>query len=350
MRNMKMATIADTFDVSRAPSNRYAARPYILTVVCACVLYICLPSSAQNSRPVNQQSDVGDQTPRSGPATNDSTTIAPSMLIGAGDLIDLKVFDTLELSGQLRVDEHGAITLQTGRTLRVAGSTTGQVAATIEKLLRLDEIMLNPHVSVFLVQSAAEGITLLGEVKAPGIYSLLGRHSLYDALAAAGGPTQNQGANITITHRGDPGHPEVVQVHSTGYSPSQQVAEVLPGDIVMVSRASIVYLLGDVAKSGAYYIQTGGPITVLNGITMAGGLLRTASTKNAAIIRKIGNGTRLLPIDLRDVMKLKTVDVVLEAGDILYIPSSEWKRFLQSFGPAAAQAVANAAAISVIAN
>jgi len=272
------------------------------------------------------------------------------IFIGPGDLIDVKVFETPELSSQLRVDEHGEITLPAGGVLRVTGTTARQIAEAIENVLRSDSIMLNPHVLVFLVQSATEGITILGEVKAPGIYSLLGRHSLYDALAAAGGPTQNQGAEITIVHKGDSNHPEVVQVHSPDYAATQDVVQIYPGDTVLVSKASIIYLMGDITRAGAYYIQTGGPINVLNSIAMAGGLLRTASTKSAMIIRKSNGRTDLLAVNLNDILKLKQPDIVLEAGDILYIPSSEWKRFLQSFGPSAAQAVANAAAISVIAN
>jgi polysaccharide biosynthesis/export protein len=310
-----------------------------------CFVLFAVPSGVFASSP--QQHLFSQSQPANSSTIDDDIS---SLKINSGDLIDVQVFSTPELSGHLRVDEGGYVNLPAGGRLNITAMTARQASIAIENLLRKNEIMMNPEVTVFVVEYATQGITILGEVKSPGTYSLLGRHSLYDALAAAGGATQSQGASITIIHRSDPNNPQIVPVHSPDYSAEQEATLVRAGDTVVVARASIIYIMGDITKSGAFYIQNGGTVTVLNCISMAQGLTRTASTKHAEIIRKTEGDTKLIPVNLSEILKHKQKDIALEAGDILYIPTSEWKRFIQTFGPASAQAVANAAAIAAIAN
>jgi polysaccharide export outer membrane protein len=348
MGKMQAATTNRIFHISRKHGRLFRLQNLSHVKACIPVLLLLIASSRIFGLSFQQPSATDSQTATPQIVHTDGDLI--SMPIDSGDLIDVQVFSTPELSGRLRVDEGGYINLPAGGRLHISTLTARQASVAIENLLRKNEIMMNPEVTVFIVEYATQGITVLGEVKSPGTYSLLGPHSLYDVLAAAGGPTQSQGANITIVHKHDPDNPQIIPVHSPNYSAEQQATQIHSGDTVVVSRASIIYIMGDVSRSGAFYIQTGGPLTVLNGIAMAQGLNRTASTKHAEIIRKTDTDTRLISLNLNDILKHKQTDIVLEAGDILYIPSSEWKRFVQTFGPASAQAVANAAAIAAIAN
>src|SRR5258707_15291023 len=69
-----------------------------------------------------------------------------ALQISAGDLVDLNVFDTPELSTKLRVDEHGLITLPLAGSLQVAGLTADQAGRAIESRLRETDVLKDPHV------------------------------------------------------------------------------------------------------------------------------------------------------------------------------------------------------------
>ncbi len=112
---------------------------------------------------------------------------APALPIGPGDLLEIAVFDTPELSGRLRVDEKGQITLPVGGVLSVSGLTAEAAAALVEKRLRDAAIMLEPHVTVMVEEYATQGVTVAGEVKNPGTYPLLGSRTVADMISSAGG-------------------------------------------------------------------------------------------------------------------------------------------------------------------
>src|ERR1039458_4582413 len=146
--------------------------------------------------------------------TTPSSPLGYALQVSAGDLLDLNVFDTPELSGKLRVDEHGAVTLPLGGVLPVSGLTAEQIGLAIETRFRETNILKEPHVSVTVLEFSTQGVTVLGEVKNPGVYPLLGSHELLDLISAAGGVTPNAGKAVTVTHRADPDHPVTVSVDS----------------------------------------------------------------------------------------------------------------------------------------
>jgi len=285
------------------------------------------------------------------PQEQSSATVpanAPSFPVSAGDLLDIRVFNTPELSAQVRVNERGVVQLAIGGALDVNGLTADQVSEAIEKRFRERDIMRNPHVGVFVIEYATQGITILGEVKSPGIYSLFGRHTLYDALAAAGGPSQNQGSTITITHKNDAAHPEVIEVTSPNYSAIQNAKVIMPGDTIMVSRASVYYVVGDVAKAGAFYFQSGQKLTVINALSLAGSPNWTASVKHASIVRKSTSGTELISLNIPNIFKAKQADIELQAGDILFVPGSLLKRVSVTAIPGVATAMASSGISSAL--
>jgi polysaccharide export outer membrane protein len=257
------------------------------------------------------------------------------LVLGAGDVIDVTVFNTADLSGRLRVDQEGRVDLPVGGLLEVAGLTSNQAGRAIEKRLHDGQIMLDPHVTVQICQFATQGITLMGEVHAPGTYPLFGPHTLYEALSFAGGPTQNEGSTITITHHSDPTHPLVVQVRSPNYSAIQNSTPVFPGDTIVVSQADLIYVVGDATTPGPYAIVQGRDLTLLNVLALCHGWTLTASASKATIIRKTASGPETIPVDLNKVVKNTAPNLVLQASDVLVMPHSGFKRFLQYAIPSA---------------
>src|ERR1700730_5646081 len=184
-------------------------------------------------------SSISAQSVASLSSTSESTApfVAPSahpLQISAGDLLEVDVFDTTDLSGKLRVDEHGTITMPLAGNLPVSGMTAEQAGKAIEAHLLQRDILKDPHVSVSVLEYATQGVTVLGEVKNPGVYPLLGAHGVLDLVSAAGGATPNAGKAVTITHREDPNHPIIVKVESKPGSSAALTVDVSPGDTIMV--------------------------------------------------------------------------------------------------------------------
>jgi polysaccharide biosynthesis/export protein len=263
--------------------------------------------------------------PESAPAPTPAKLAMPgpphALRINSGDLLEVGVFDTPELSGKLRVDEHGEITIPIAGVLKVAGMTAEEAAVAIEEKLRDADLMKTPHVTIFITEFATQGVTITGEVKSPGIYPLLGSHGLVDLLTAAGGTTGTAGRVVSVTHKSDPEHPEMVRLAS---KPGEIIAnvDIQPGDTVVVARAGVCYVVGDVTKPGGFMIESNDRLTVMEIMALAGGTTRTSAKDKARLIRKTPNGREEMPIPLNAMLNGKVKDMPVEDGDILFVPSS----------------------------
>jgi len=272
-----------------------------------------LLAPAQNVLPV---SSTNTETPSSS---------AHALRISAGDLLDLNVFDTPELSTKLRVDEHGNVSLPLAGVLPVSGMTAEQAGLAIEGRLRQTDILKDPHVSVTVLEYATQGVTVVGEVKNPGVYPLMGSRGLLDLISAAGGVTPNAGKAVTVTHRGDPDHPVVVKVESKPGSTAAVKVDISPGDTIMVSHAGIVYVVGDVGKPGGFLIENNDRLTVLQAVALAQGTNKTAALNQAKLIRKTETGREEMPVPLKKILSNNAADETLADGDILFVPTSQAK-------------------------
>lgn len=291
-----------------------------------------LPSFAQNGLP------SGSAAPSVGASF---LPVAYPLQISAGDLLDVNVFDTPELSSKLRVDARGEVALPVAGELSVSGMTAGQAGHAIEARFRQADVLKEPHVIVTVLEYSTQGVTVYGEVKNPGVYPLLGAHGVLDLISAAGGVTPNAGKAVTVTHREDPNHPVIVNIESKPGSTAAFNVDVRPGDIITVSRAGIVYVLGDVGKPGGFLIENNDRLTVMQAIALAQGTNRTASLNHAKLIRKTETGLEEMPVPLGKMLANKTPDEPLADGDILFVPVSSAKHTLvvaESILPAAAAA------------
>lgn len=253
---------------------------------------------------------------------------AHTLQISAGDLLDVEVFDTPELSAKLRVDDQGRINLPVAGTLVVRGLTAEQAGVSVESDLRKTDVLKDPHVSVTVLEYATQGVTVLGEVKSPGVYPLLGSHGLLDLISAAGGVTSAAGKDVTVIHRDDPAHPVVVRLESKAGSSAAFSVDIRPSDTVTVSHSGIVYVVGDVGKPGGFLIENNDRLTVLQAIALAQGTNKTASLNHALLIRKTDGERKELPVPLKKILSNKTEDQALLDGDILYVPASGSKTAL----------------------
>jgi polysaccharide export outer membrane protein len=204
--------------------------------------------------------------------------------------------------------------------------TSEEAAVAVERKLSSADILKDPHVSIFISEYATQGVTVAGEVKSPGIYPLLGSHGLLDMITAAGGVNQSASRIVTVTHRSDPGHPELVTLDNRPGSIATKI-DIRPGDTIAVSRAGVAYVVGDVVKAGGFLIESNDRLSVLQVMALAGGGTRTAALDKARLIRKTPSGREELRVPLKAILNGKVVDIPMEDGDILFVPSSRGKVF-----------------------
>ena len=246
--------------------------------------------------------------------------------IGPGDLIDVSVYGVSDFHQEARVNESGDVSLPLVGAVRVGGSTVQGAQDTIAKSLMDGRYFRDPHVTVVIKDFASQGVSVLGEVTRPGIYPMVGTKRLYDLISQAGGFTPKAGKLVTITHRDDPGNPVNVIMTQDPAKSLETNVEVYPGDTIAVSKAGIVYVVGDVQRPGGFVMENNEHMTVLQAVALAQGTNRTASLGSARILRRTPSGPSEVKIPLKEIMAAKASDMDLMPEDILFIPGSAAKR------------------------
>jgi polysaccharide biosynthesis/export protein len=278
------------------------------------------------------------------PGTNATTVGAPLLRLAPGDLLEIGVYNVPELTSKARVGNSGDVYLPLIDYVHVAGLTVEEAQALIEKRLEDGGFVRSPHVTIFLAESTSQGVTILGEVAKPGIYSALGNRRLYDLISAAGGFTASAGRKVSIIHAHNTDAITVNLPRNLG-DDLQDNIEIQPGDTITVPRAPIVYVVGDVGRPTGLLVDNGS-MTVLQALALAGGANHTARMSGARIIRKGPTGMTEKRVPLKKMLEAKAPDVSLQADDILFVPLSGAR---VAAGQAISAAISAATGIGVIA-
>jgi len=273
----------------------------------------------------------------SGPGFGSGATVP----IGAGDLLEMSVFDTPELSGKLRVSNTGDISLPLVGSLHV----DGMKAVEAQNLIRQEYIdgnfLKDPQVTLFIAEYATQGVSVVGEVKTPGIYPAFGSHHLLDYLSVAQGLTPLAGTTIVITHAGHPDQPQSVKMTAGAAPMPLNNPEILSGDTIYVERTGLIYVVGDVMRPGGFPMDHDGHLTILQAVALAMGTSPTAAKSSARLIRTTPQGREEIPVNLKKILSAKATDTPMQDNDILFVPSSVAKSTwasVQAALPAAAGA------------
>jgi len=259
-----------------------------------------------------------------------SPAVPPSdqsdMTIGYGDLIDLTVYHVPQLILKARVDSNGAVSLPLVGDVILRGLTVRDAQLLIARELIERQLVKNPEVTIFVEEFATQGIKVLGEVATPGIYHMMGPHKIYDAIAIAGGLTLKAGRTVTILHSGIADKEEIVDISAGGPAAKANV-EIASGDTIVVSKAGVVYALGEVNKPGAFLMENNTSISLMKVIALAGSTTKVASLKHVIILRKATPGTVELEVSLDSIYHAKASDIQLQAEDVVFVPLSNLKNY-----------------------
>jgi polysaccharide biosynthesis/export protein len=257
------------------------------------------------------------------------TTTPESLVIGPGDLLHVQFYDTPELDQHPRVDDAGAAPLLFLGPIALTGQTPTQAADLIASLMVSRHFMSHPQVFVSIDQYATQGVTVSGEVGHPGSVAIDTPRPILDVLALAGGLSPLADRHIVIQH---PGAPSDRLLYFVSNDPANQLATnilIRPGDVILVPRVGIVYILGDVGRPGGYPLSSNNAcVTLLQALSNAGSPNKTAVISRVKLMRKTGDTYAEVPLHLGRVEAGKDPDPALLADDVVIVPFSYIKNFV----------------------
>lgn len=251
------------------------------------------------------------------PSTQESLRVEP------GDLLRVTVLREPELEQRVRVLDSGDVELPLIGKIHLAGLDPAEASAAIAAKYLNGNYLKHPTVAVFVEEFATQRVSVLGQVEKPGTYAITTPRTLLDLLAMAGGLTPIADRHIMI-ERGPGAKQREEEVFLSNRAADALMANVTidPGDTILVPKAGIVYVLGDVGRPGGYTMQNESRITVLQAIAMAAGVNRTANEKQARVIHNVNGQYDEQDLPLREIESGEAPDELLQANDVIYIPFS----------------------------
>jgi polysaccharide biosynthesis/export protein len=267
--------------------------------------------------------------------TNTHQAMPMAAPLGPGDLVQVTESHTPEFRAIVRISDAGTVTLALAGEVQIAGMDEQTAAKAIEKALVDRGMLTHPQVTVLATAYAGQDVSVLGEVARPGVYSYSVHHRLLDLVSAAAGLSPNAGRLVTITHRDDPKTIIPVVLDPEGTDPSgNHNPELLAGDTVVVSRAGLVYVVGDVIRPGGFPVDPVHTTTVAQVLSLAWGPTQNAALSKAVLIREQPGGRTLTTIDLKRLLRGLDPDMPIHDRDILFVPNSMaknlWNRTMES--------------------
>jgi polysaccharide biosynthesis/export protein len=259
----------------------------------------------------------------------------PAQKIGANDLIAVSVYDAPEFTRTVRVGADGNIRMpMLLQLVRAEGLLPADLETAIAAALKAEEILVDPYVTVTVVEYNSRPISVAGAVRSPTTFQAMGNVTLLEAITRAGGLAPEAGPEILVTH--SQAGPDGAPISLTRRIPVKSLIDAADSDVnlalyggeqIRVPEIGKVFVVGNVKKPGAFPLQGDDETTVLKALALSEGLAPYAA-KVAYVIRRddrTGHKNEI-PIELKNIMQRKSADVPLLANDILYIPDNSGRR------------------------
>jgi polysaccharide export outer membrane protein len=294
---------------------------------------------------------VGPSTPINPPVTitTDPAILYPGhrdVYLGRGDLLMIHLYGATDYSPTARVNLDGIIQLPLIGNVQVDGLTLHQAQDLIAQKLMSAGMYRDPQVSIQIIESPNQIATVVGEVH--GIVQILGERRLYDVLAASGGSggLATGGTTVVVGGGGLPAtashvitinrygvaEPITVDLGTDPAKSSLADIPIFPRDTIVVPRVGVAYLLGAFKVQGAIPLQQNSPMTLMKVAALAGGPGWEGKNSDLRIIRSAGLTRYVVRVDILKVMNGKAPDPVIQAEDIIFLPTSSMKAAIKSGG------------------
>jgi polysaccharide export outer membrane protein len=250
-------------------------------------------------------------------------------VINPGDQLTVRIFGTADYAPPVRVSVDGDVQLPLIGLVKIAGLTVTAAEDVIAGRLSSAGMYINPQVTVQVTEAATQFVTVAGEMH--GVIPVNGERRLLDVLAAAGNMPVMASHVITVLRPGLD-KPIVVDFGTDPQHAAQADIAILPGDKILVSRVGVVYVMGAFKTQGAIPLQQNSPLTLMQVTALSGGEGFEGRYKDLRIIRTVGLTRTVVKLDIKKVLDGKAPDPVLQADDIVYLPSDNVKAAIKSGG------------------
>ncbi len=241
--------------------------------------------------------------------------VAPEYRLGAGDVLQISVYQNPDLALQTCVTEAGLITYPLLGSIKVGGMSVTAAEKMIAEGLRSGNYVKNPQVTILVMQVRGNQASVLGMVNRPGRYPLeVADMHLTDLLALAGGIAVN-GSDLAVVIGTRDGKPFRYEVDvPTIFAPGGKDKDILiqNGDAIHVDRQPLVYIYGEVQRPGPMRVERG--MTVMQVLAGGGGLTLRGTQKGIQIHRKTPDGK----IEVIE----PSLDDKVQDGDVVFVKES----------------------------
>ncbi|HEY5976146.1 MAG TPA: SLBB domain-containing protein, partial [Geobacteraceae bacterium] len=232
--------------------------------------------------------------------------VSPDYLIGPGDTIVVTVWGSIEGSYDLTVNRSGEIILPKIGTVRVAGVQFGKLPELLRS--RLARVFRDFDLAVNMGKLRTIKVYVIGEVEAPGDYTISGLSTVLNALSAAGGPTKNGSLrNLKIRRAGREDEPVDLYDFFTKGDKSRDI-RLQSGDAIFVPVIGpVAAIAGSVKRPAIYELKNEKTLKEL--ISLAEGVTATGFLQRVQISRVIANEKKqVLDVNLDPAKTGKSID------------------------------------------
>ena len=250
-------------------------------------------------------------------------------LLTPGDLLTVRVYGEMEYTPIVRIGLDGTVLLPYIGSLSLQGLTIRSAQTLIADRLRTGGFYTHPEVSILVMESLNGTVTVAGEVRS--LVPVTGARRLIEVISAAGGLPANASHTVRITRPGVD-HPIVINLGADLSNSENADTPVYPRDIIQISRAGVVYTLGAFGHQGATPLDQATPLTLMQLTALSGGIGFEGRYADLRIIRTVGTERKVVEVDVKKVIHGQAPDPILEANDIVYLPSNATKAVLKSLG------------------
>jgi polysaccharide export outer membrane protein len=311
------------------------ARPLAIEsmmLLVAAVLALCLSPCAANAQFSGPA--LGISAPVNPPVTptTDPAILYPAnrdIVLEQGDLLTVHLYGTLDYEPSVRISLDGTVQLPLIGSLHLAGLTVHQAENLIADRLTSAGMYRNPQVTIQLTEAPNQSVTVTGEIH--GVVPVAGEKRLYDVLAAAGGLPATASHTVTINRPGV-AQPIIVDLGSNPSKSALANVPVFPRDTIIVSRVGVIYLLGAFKNQGAIPLQQNSPLTLMQATSLGGGAGFEGKLSDLRIVRTVGFDRKVVHIDIKKVINGRAPDPILQAEDIVFLPTSSMKAAIKAGG------------------
>jgi polysaccharide biosynthesis/export protein len=254
-------------------------------------------------------------------------------VLGPEDVLEIEAYQAEDFKRTVRVSGQGFISLPLIGQVKAKGLTTAQLEKDLHQ--RLTKYIQDPQVTIYIKEYKSQRVGVMGAVAHPQLYNVTGQKYLIEMLFMAG-MTKDAG-NVCYVFRPAQGEKDGPAQTETIAIDLLELMEkgnrmlnipVFGGDIINVPKAGTVFVDGAVARPGAFAMTSGA--TLIQAITMAGGLRFEALRSEIQILRMTGNGER--QVIVADYEAAKTDEkYMLKDGDIVLVPRDGFKTFAKAF-------------------